>query len=116
MTDAKHTPAPWSVETGRTPRSRLSDETAWFEITARDAKGNIFVICNRVQMRRPDEVQANAHLIAAAPDLLAACERMRDIIDLDEQEGNWNCTCAPGDTCPGCAVRQAIAKARGGAT
>jgi len=34
-----------------------------------------------------DEQQANAHLIAAAPDLLAACEDMLDALDAEYPNG-----------------------------
>jgi hypothetical protein len=59
---AKHTPGPWAVSDG----AILSDRV--------NAYGN-FWICGfgRGDEANTDEDQANARLIAAAPDLLRAC-------------------------------------------
>jgi len=54
-----------------------------------------------------DTMKSN-HLIAAAPDLLAACEQM--------VEAYGQCQCVEGEApnhCPWCLSRAAIAKARG---
>lgn len=58
----------------------------------------------------PDaEGRANAHLIAAAPDLLAACERALDALSCAVEVGG----CDPATHLVCCELRQAIAKARG---
>lgn len=57
----------------------------------------------------PDEREANAHLIAAAPDLLAACEAVLPIIeslDSAKEEGD-------DDEPLAAQLRAAIAKAKG---
>ena len=97
----KHAPGPWGI--GRFGNSRYSGWTV-------QVPGEPYLHV----VNHSDRSEANARLIAAAPELLAACKRMRDIIDSDEQEGNWECTCVKGDACPGCAVLRAIAKAEGG--
>jgi hypothetical protein len=56
------------------------------------------------QMRDGDP--ANAHLIAAAPELLAALEMAMESLDAVDVPQEWDCRSK---------VREAIAKARGGA-
>ena len=59
------------------------------------------------------EVRGAAHLIAAAPDLLAALEGMvADAEAIVEDYGIAACLCC-ADQCHYCAARAAIAKARG---
>lgn len=66
-----HTPGPWRIETGGG-----SDPTS--HVYADDpngcaADGDLVTIADLI------ENEANARLIAAAPDLLAACKKMRQI-------------------------------------
>lgn len=61
----KHTPAPWHVANGVQIRSER-DQIA------------------KVWMMRHGEGQANAHLIAAAPDLLDALEVAADALEMAE--------------------------------
>jgi hypothetical protein len=65
-----HTPGPWEVEG--------DDESLWVTPLDRSTP----VICDMVE--REGETEANAHLIAAAPDLLAACKAF---IAADPAEG-----------------------------
>ena len=64
----KHTPGPWTMH----PRGkdgaevRATASVAWC--------GSAWTLGSENQVIRADEAQANARLIAAAPDLLAACE------------------------------------------
>ncbi len=103
----EHTPGPWKKCGGGTPRYTA----------VHSAKGYIvFQMADRVMDKErgeplpaPDyhEQQANARLIAAAPDLLAACEASLKMFDhtigrplvTDEQK----------------LLKAAIAKAKGGA-
>jgi hypothetical protein len=99
-TDAKHTPAPWRVEEG--------------EITAADGQTVIgqlygaddFPCLDDVDRDGVDEEShANARLIAAAPDLLRACEML-----VAAQDGG-----DVGDVLKAMdAARAAVAKATGG--
>ena len=70
MSDAKHTPGPWRVAPG------------FSKARVEDADG----ICVGFSWGRGEETEANASLIAAAPDLLAAIKgAMHEINDEIEQ-------------------------------
>jgi len=121
-TQAKHTPGPWTLRLAHSiidpgdigihaPKARTANIHA--ECFAEFwKKGDI----------RNDECLANAHLIAAAPDLLAA---LRDLVDTAESMetylANDRCMgCQTGDSkhandCTMEAARAAIAAAEGGA-
>lgn len=104
MTQTRHTPGPWRVvgESGDSKRIYVESDME------RDNWE-----CLRCEVDSDDcdydMAHANARLIAAAPQLLAACERFCR---------NGICSCADGgpgfvcDVCEGCA---AIAAAKGGA-
>jgi hypothetical protein len=73
MTKAQHTPGPWHLDFFDKPyilANRASDEKEIYiaEVTDEDSEG----LCPSVE-----EAQANAHLIAAAPELLAMVKRLR---------------------------------------
>lgn len=82
------------------------------------AKGGRSVNCadgGKIRMeadRSAGRVQATMRLVSAAPDLLAECRSFLGVLEAD----GATCTCAPGDTCPLCRVRTAIAKATGKVT
>jgi hypothetical protein len=94
MTDVnKHTPGPWTLEDGEALVIRGSDDgqiciANW--LRGRGGLGG---------RRKNDEVQANARLIAAAPDLLDALKGVVRIADRQTVEFD--------------AARAAIAKAEG---
>lgn len=74
-------------------------------------------ICEMVSSHSPEEVKANAHLIAAAPDLLDALDRLvEDLIEAhaDELDNDHH---GDGPSCLYCRniarARAAIAKAGG---
>ena len=72
MSDAKHTPGPWNVtENGGDA----------FDVKSEDY-GTIALIHDPLarDMGRMDEVESNAHLIASAPDLLAACDKLYRVL------------------------------------
>ena len=64
--DTMHTPGPWSIRCG--------------SIYAESAPGIYEHICSGAHASLPGEWMANAHLIAAAPDLLAA---LQEIVSMD---------------------------------
>ena len=72
MSEAKHTPGPWAYREGRAEMRESS--------TVHKADDPEFilghVICESVNKAQRTEDVANARLIAAAPDLLAACRRL----------------------------------------
>jgi len=74
----KHTPEPW-----RTARDLLFDVWAgeWTPVSPR------FVIAEQVRGHSDEEIEANANLIAAAPELLAALTKIVSLRD-----GGWEDT------------------------
>lgn len=65
--EAGHTPGPWLAE----PADMFGDHNIVLANNLYDARAVAAVVSN---LRAEPEVAANAHLIAAAPELLAACE------------------------------------------
>lgn len=90
----KHTPGPWKV--GRLPLRLEVDENPIPLIYTHD--GGLEIAQVRTSAPEPGEREANARLIAAAPDLLAACKAALDMGDEFEAEK---------------MIRAAIAKAEG---
>lgn len=102
-----HTPGPWEVHTNIGRKSEMG-------VIADAAPFVICVISNAKQW--PIEADANARLIAAAPELLAACEALerwsRDRDGGAYLEGlKWTKDIQDAV----CDARAAIAKAKGGA-
>lgn len=94
---ATHTPGPWTI-------TRESDT---HPLAIQTAEGTVAYVRH---MGRPDpEWQANARLIAAAPELLAALESMVDMFErhIDGRPGPDDAAARWDD------ARAAIAKARG---
>jgi len=90
----KHTPGPWKVISGAIVHSSDSAPVAEMNRTEEASKAGIY----------PVERDANAHLIAAAPELLKACKRLLagySLIDEQREEAKEY-------------ARQIIAKAEGG--
>jgi hypothetical protein len=121
---AKHTTGDWLIdyaETGvRWPVIYVVDESfadGRHEIaelsdhTARNANARRNTLKKRwVPTPEADEAMANARLIAAAPDLLAACEKALYQLHLHASGGNLT----EDDACDACAeLEAAIAKAEG---
>lgn len=90
-----HTPGPWIV---------LNDGLTISEESRRDVIP--FEVAKVVDGSNED--RANAHLIAAAPDLLSALERMLNAYEADKVRG-----CAFGNDQAADQARAAIAKAEG---
>ena len=93
---SKHTPGPWKAE-------------GWESVVVNDTNGNTLVLMPGASYGLA-AVKANARLIAAAPDLLAACKAVDDAWTGGEN-GDWR---GALDRALGMA-RAAIAKAEGGA-
>ena len=93
MSTPKHTQGPWAIHS----------QGAGFEVES--GHGDIVAQAQQVYGDRRHEVRrANAKLIAAAPELLAALEAITDLYDTDE-----GCRSLPEYK----AARAAIAKAKG---
>jgi hypothetical protein len=91
---SQHTPGPWVVH--------HDADCKEIEITAEDGRTIAFMFGNQ-----PQDV-ADANLIAAAPDLLAACEGF-----LSVYTGCSCCFGSPGHRCNPCFTRAAVARAKG---
>ena len=88
-----HTPGPWGVAVFKSGARSVTNQSGHFVAD--------------VQGIGQDERNANARLIAAAPELLAACEQVVREVE---------CHCrdyprSPAGSCPACVCRAAIAKA-----
>lgn len=114
---AKHTPGPWVIA------SEVRGVGAIYNIVKRgglDNAGNplrshvatIFpdVLCDEHAPDVVESVYANVRLIAAAPELLAACEMAASIDCYKDHRDNPDMT---EQDCIQCMARAAIAKAKG---
>ncbi len=99
MTESKHTPGPWAVSSRPIPSTRPNLE-GWVIDPVDPTK----TIATAWGLKKNGEAQANARLIAAAPDLLAACERMAKHLKQNSM---------PEIQGIACDLFQAIAKAKG---
>jgi hypothetical protein len=101
----KHTPGPWKANTFEPEESKEHFVTA--------GKADFTPVCRTG--RWDTASAADARLIAAAPEMLEALERVAHIPC--ERYDNIHCTMIPKDellkACPWCQVRAAIAKAKG---
>ncbi len=64
----EHTESPWIAE------GPNQDHVTWW------VNGRPGMVCRCMNGAGPEDEEANAHLIAAAPDLLAACEKCKEFI------------------------------------
>lgn len=107
---AKHTSGPWELSPLHLSGMYLSDGGA--AVLADGLRVALVDIQSKPKRGEGGKAKcpirdANARLIVAAPDLLAACQRLVK---------NAECTCAeggPGFTCDVCEGRAAIRKATG---
>jgi hypothetical protein len=100
---SKPTPGPWEHEPS------TYDDLESYGVWCGDGIGLVCTVYSGLEPAGSSE--ANARLIAAAPDLLAACEAM--FVHFP------GCACdfgpIGGPKCFPCKVRAAVAKAKGGA-
>jgi len=96
MTDVKHTPGPWFVNQDEDGNYRSIGSAGWWGLAQ---------VVVRFEGERNDDATglANANLIAAAPDLLAALKAF--VADFDASVSDPDATTD--------AARAAIAKAEG---
>jgi len=107
----KHTPGPWRVckrascwaiqpITGAAPGNHNDVVYVATPYPGDPTAGSV-----TSQGRTKEECEANARLIAAAPELLEACEAVLAHLPDADKEGSWDCQSAQ-------ILRAAIAKAR----
>lgn len=107
----KHTPGPWSILDGAVYGAghRICAIQTYFHGS------------KATQDKQYNEVKANARLISAAPDLVAALERLDLRCTTDYLNPCWDGRpgdvagkhYAMGDACSACNARAALAKAKG---
>src|SRR5690554_1887098 len=90
MSKPTHTPGPWrvgaygtTVMTGR-PNSQANDTICSLYMPIHSGVGELLL----PQDARTEQVEANARLIAAAPDLLAALQKFVAFHDADHENGD----------------------------
>lgn len=82
-TESKHTPGPWWVEVRPNPASAI---TPLFQIQAKHrGEGSNYCIASVNFWEAPE---ANARLIAAAPDLLSALKKVHKLLTYAEPHSN----------------------------
>ena len=96
----KHTPAPWTLEHGTTQLENIWDSQGQFKIASFIYSANGY----------DETANANARLIAAAPELLEALELLQMAI---RSEGLLNATKRFSLCVADANARAAIAKAKG---
>lgn len=74
MSETKHTPGPWYVEQGH----EMKDNGTYWQVH----DGHDAICCN--QFCYADNSESNAHLIAAAPELLEALKETLDVATRSE--------------------------------
>lgn len=113
---SKHTPGPWHIQ----DRGDTGNGPAAVGIICGPAHSSDWVAdVGLLHDGAGGGSMANAHLIAAAPDLLEACRELVELWDANNPDDPCACMAqAPDDiTAPGpcelCYARAAIAKAEG---
>jgi hypothetical protein len=110
MSDAKHTKGPWRI---------IPEHEAISRWIVGDESGESIADCSPAgPWWNPEEADANAHLIAAAPELL---EILMLILESERYKSVFECTCQPGFQpdcnlvfkCYHCRALAYIAKAKG---
>ena len=85
MTTPKHTPEPWiavpNVYHNPLCPDPIRGAESW-SIRERSKTGRVVAQITSNIKRPPEEKEANAHLLAAAPKLLAACKEAVDMIEI----------------------------------
>jgi len=76
-----HTPAPWLMIDGNFVYSLNNDKTNRFDCAIRRGYIKQGYLQEQYERTSQEEIEANAALICAAPDLLAACELFIELFD-----------------------------------
>jgi hypothetical protein len=80
MSEQKHTPGPWHVLPLQSNIAADIQEPGSFSIGNSADVNQAVILCSRFPwLERADEMNANAHLIAAAPELLEALVRVNSL-------------------------------------
>lgn len=117
-TQSKHTPGPWAVVIDKQGGDWKYNVRTSAPHNPAGGLGKHIASVNPLMQSRGEN---NAALIAAAPDLLAACERFIDELGDKFAHIDGECTCSAAGSDPDCRrhgavdfMRAAISKARFG--
>lgn len=80
MGNSKHTPGPWTVR---------PDPPNLESLIHSDAGGGVWIARVMFGIGTPDQRDANAALMASAPDLLSACEEALGLIEFFHGKPGW---------------------------
>lgn len=93
---SKFTPGPWGYR-----KTHTMSETAWYVITHHDGRGPVMDVGGsdlngqiseaKHLITNPEEIEANARLIAAAPDMYQLLEKMQNTFQMrgEGPMGEW---------------------------
>lgn len=101
---AQHTPGPWKIDPDKRPGMEWNRHI--------DAEGLTICFMSNSNGMHPERDLANARLIAAAPELLEALDRIAMIYENPEPPSLHELSARAYDM--RCIARAAIAKAKGG--
>lgn len=92
---SKHTPGPWKSNHLKSDAPATRDDPGYFVVSGPILirLGSVADTFNRDHCISPSEDQANAHLIAAAPELLAALEDPTWLVWSNEHSAWWGPRC-----------------------
>ena len=79
MTTTKHTPGPWEIH-----RIAPEHNKGYGQLIGPNHSWAVCALCNPLDKQHDEERDANAHLIAAAPELLVALEECVAEFDTDD--------------------------------
>ena len=99
---AKHTPGPWTA--------RKAPERNAYAWDVEGAQGTVPTIARMALVDRVSEVEANAHLIAAAPAMYEALLAIIDCVDLDNKHHHYGTALRKGYEQAKAALAQAEGK------
>ena len=107
---SKHTPGPWKAS-----KTHLASSDTWYVIIDPEGRGPIMEVGGKDKpgqiadakylVTDPSIIEANAHLIASAPELLEACKFARMQLSALAKEGRYDKGWE--------IIQQAISKAEG---
>ena len=113
MGEVKHTPGPWRIDVNGSDKWSVDYEgpsSTYMTICARGRRAPIGFAVEPSAWGNDEEIEANARLIAAAPDLLAVAIKSHEpYVGLDEED--IRCLYGADEADLAMALRDAIARA-----
>ena len=101
---SKYTPGPWAINTAGSAKAGQPFKVTEIYVYAPDTQDDVAICADVIDPVTQAPSEANARLIAAAPELLEALVMALESLDAAEVPQEWDCRKS---------VRSAIAKATG---